>query len=130
MAMNEPLPANSKLPDIASLDLSEVVYDYDRLGDTLIVHLFGRGHPAVVLHSGGHVDLLLDPATEDVIGFQIEGYLSHAVRQDPRYLGLADLAGIEAAEIERIRQAIAPDRRRQAGIALLEQLVVASVRSS
>ncbi|HEX5504096.1 MAG TPA: hypothetical protein VFW96_15830 [Thermomicrobiales bacterium] len=124
--MNDPVYARLKLPESATLDVSAVMYDYDRPSDTITVHLFGRGHPAVILHSGGYVDLLLDPTTEDVVGFQIEGYLAHVVYQDPRFLSLADLAGIDAAEIDRIRQTIAPDRRRRAGVALLEDLLRAS----
>lgn len=124
--MNEPVLSRLQLPESATLDASGVLYDYDRPRDTLTVHLLGRGHPAVILHSGGHVDLLLDPTTEDVVGFQIEGYLAHVVYQDPRFLSLADLAGIDTAEIDRVRQTITPDRRRRAGVALLEDLLRAS----
>ena len=36
-------------------------------------------HPSVVFHTGNVADLLVDPQTEVIIGYQIEGYLARAV---------------------------------------------------
>lgn len=126
MAMNDH-PTALRRPNLDTLDFERVVFDYDRESDTLLLLLFGRGRPAVILPGDKYIDLWLDPGTKEIIGFQIEGYLSHVVYQQPRLLGLAELAGIRAEEIERIRQGITPDKRKRAAIdALIDHGLPAS----
>ncbi len=42
-----------------------------------------------------------------IVGYQIDGYLTHAVYRHPDLLDHADLVGIPLGEIERIRRHIA-----------------------
>ncbi len=116
MAMKEQRPVTPKRPDLDAIDFEKVSFSYDRESDTLILRLFGREPTAVILPGNEHVDLWLDPETHEIIGFQIEGYLSHVVREHPRFLDLAELAGIGPDEIARIRQSIALDKWKRAAV--------------
>ncbi len=125
--MNDSSPIVPKRPDLDALNFENVSFSYDRESDTLLLLLFGRGRPAVILPGDEHVDLWLDPRSGEIIGFQIEGYLSQVVHDHPHLLGLAELAGIDADEIERIRRSITPDKRKRAAIdALIDHGLPAS----
>ncbi|HSH76920.1 MAG TPA: hypothetical protein VLA19_00120 [Herpetosiphonaceae bacterium] len=119
MAMNEQRDVTPKRPDLDTLDFEKVSFSYDRESDTLILRLFGRERTAVILPGNEHLDLWLDPETWEIIGFQIEGYLAHVVHEHPRFLELAELAGISADEVERIRRSVTPDKRKRAAVASL-----------
>ncbi len=110
MAMNDFLPVRPKQPDLAAIDPQNVIAEYDRESDTLIVQFFGRGRPAVILHTGGVTDYWLDPETHEIIGLQIEGYLTQAVYQLPLLLDLAEFVGISGDEVAQIRQRISRER--------------------
>ncbi len=110
MALNHSLPARPRQPDLAAIDPQDVIAEYDRESDTLIVQFFGRGRPAVILHTGGVTDYWLDPETHEIIGLQVEGYLTQAVYQLPLLLDLADFVGIGSDEVAPIRQRISRER--------------------
>ena len=110
MAVNDALPVRPKQPDLAAIDPRNVIAEYDRESDMLVVQLFGRGRPAVILHTGGVSDYWLDPETHEIIGLQVEGYLTHAVYQLPLLLDMAEFVGIPAEEIAAIRQRISRER--------------------
>ncbi len=110
MAVNDSQPVRPKQPDLAAIDPRNVVAEYDRESDTLVVQLFGRGRPAVILHTGGVSDYWLDPETHEIIGLQVEGYLVHAVYQLPLLLDMAEFVGIPAEEVAAIRQRISRER--------------------
>ena len=110
MAMNDSVPVRPKQPDLAAIDPQNVIAEYDRESDTLIVQFFGRGWPAVLLHTGGVTDYWLDPETHEIIGLQVEGYLTHAVYQLPLLLDMAEFVGISSDEVTPIRQRISRER--------------------
>jgi hypothetical protein len=110
MALNHSLPVRPRQPDLAAIDPQNVIAEYDRESDTLIVQFFGRGRPAVILHTGGVTDYWLDPETHEIIGLQIEGYLTQAVYQLPLLLDLAEFVGIGSDEVAQIRQRISRER--------------------
>ena len=110
MAMSDPLPVTPKRPDFATVDPRNVVAEYDRESDTLIVQLFGKGRPAVILHTGKLIDYWLDPETYDIIGLQVEGYLTHAVEQLPLLLDLAEFASISSEEVAAVRRRLSRER--------------------
>ncbi len=123
MESRRPLPVTPRRADPATIDPRRVVIDYDRESDTFSVHLFGEGHAAKVLHTGGAVDLRLDPTTHQIVGYQIEGFLADAVYRHPQLLELAELGGIPAEEIAAVRGRIGPERRRLDAAAALEALI-------
>lgn len=102
------------LQQLRRIDPRQVVVSYDRASDTLMIHLFGRGRPAVSVPSPANVDRDLvffrgDPETEELVGFQIEDFLRLYVPVTPRALDWlhpqrgAELRGLTAADVDRIR---------------------------
>ncbi len=110
MAMNESLSVRPRQPDLATIDPRNLGAEYDRESDRLIVQFFGRGRPAVMLHTGGVADYWLDPETHEIIGLQVEGYLTQAVYQLPLLLDLAEFVGLAGDEVTPIRQRISRER--------------------
>lgn len=109
-------------PLAADIDWQRVEYDYDRQSDTVYLHLFGFGQPSIVTHTLGDIDLLVDPSSALVVGFQIENFLTRVVARNPRYLSLARNAGIDPDELDRIERSIDPaDRKRADFQALADQ---------
>lgn len=112
---------NPRWPEPDSLVFEDVVVLYDRLSDTLIVHFFGYGRPAVSVPMENQPEdyafLLVDARTDEVVGIQIEEFLSEVVLQEPRFLQLAELAGIGHAELDAIRRDIRPADQKRAAVA-------------
>lgn len=100
---------------IEAIDFSVVVVSYDRDSDTLFVHLFGRGRPSISMVAGDDSYVLVDPDTEEIVGFQIEHVLTSVEQRDHALLALldvADLRGIGKDDIEEIRrEMLGSDRR-------------------
>lgn len=113
MAVNEPKPGLPQRLDLHDIDPHKVLIRYDRKSDTLVVHLFGRERAAKVLHTGNEVDLRIDPTTREVVGFQVEGYLRHAIYRAPGLLWLAEFAGIEAQQVDALRGQVAREWRKR-----------------
>ena len=105
------------LPTLEELDPSRLVISYNDAADTLYVHFFTRGEPAVSVDVNEFLYLRVDEITHRVVGLQIEGFLGYVVRKHPDWLPLAELAGIPAETIEKARDAI-PVERRRAAVAL------------
>lgn len=90
------------------LDPARLVASYDRASDTLMIHFFGRGRPAVSVPSPkplarDFVFLRFDPVTGELVGIQIEDFLRLYLRDHPEAAVLldgADLAGISQDEVD------------------------------
>lgn len=106
MAALEPIPVEPKRPDPATIDWDRTVAEYDRDTDTFAFYFFGPRRPSVVFHTGAFADLLVDPRDEVIVGYQIEGFLSRAVYEQPWLLLYTELAGIPHEEAEEIRDRI------------------------
>lgn len=110
-------------PSPGEIDGSRLLFGYNDVADTVYVHFFDRSRPAVSVDVDEFVYLLVDPIEHQVVGLQIEGFLAYAVREHPEWLSLAELAGIPAEEIEKARDAIDIERRREAVVMpILKQL--------
>lgn len=107
-----PHPVEPKRADPETIDWARTVFEYDLDTDTLALHLFGPPRPAKVLHTRGLADLLIDPTTQLIVGYQIEGYLTHAVHRDPSLLTYAEYAGIAPAVVAAVRQRIEREGKR------------------
>ncbi len=66
--------------------------------------------------SNEYLYLRVDDETRQVVGVQIEGYLTHAVRQDPRWLVWGELAGISTEVMNEAKERIGMDRRRESAL--------------
>lgn len=99
------------------LDPRNIRLDYNEFSDTLYVYLLPGDHPLVsVPRDDGFSSLMVDPATDEVHGFQFDDYLSHAVFQVPQIVELAEISGIDPQTIESARQRIGDERRKDAAI--------------
>ncbi len=103
-------------PDVQELDPTMFEFRYDRQSDTFLLHFYGRAQPAISSELDDFTFLHIDPVSHRVVGIQIEGFLAVVVRRQPAMLELAELAGIDDAEIQRIRTEIDPELRRVAAV--------------
>ncbi len=109
MAKIEPHPVQPKRVDRGQW--RDVGFDYDDVSDTFTLYLFGLRHPSKVLHTPGFFDLLIDPATETIVGYQIEGFLTHVVYDQPWLLAYAEVASIPQERVAVARNRIMHNHR-------------------
>jgi hypothetical protein len=81
-------------PDVDEIDSRSVTFHYDALSDTLSVHFFGEARPAFSLDVSDVENLRVELDTNRIVGLEVEAFLSHAIRAEPRYLVWAIQAGI------------------------------------
>jgi hypothetical protein len=89
------------------IDPAKIVVSYDRRSDTLLIHLFGRGHDTVSVPVAKYLYVMVTPDTETIVGFQIEGFLAQAVKVTPEAISLldyAELRGITPAEVRALQR--------------------------
>jgi hypothetical protein len=103
-----------------AIDPANVAVSYDRRSDTLLIHLFGRGHDTISVPVAGYLYALVTPDSEAVVGFHIEGFLSQAVKDIPEaidLLGYAEVRGITPAEVDALqRETLGNGHRRRSGL--------------
>jgi hypothetical protein len=128
MALIEPRKFSPKAPPVERLESADLICTYDSVSDTFLFHLYGPGRPGVSLPTSDFEYLRLDPVTEEVIGFQVEDFLAHAVYADPTYLELAELANIDPEQIAAIRRTIETRQRSMAPDLLKRELAGAMAR--
>ncbi len=111
MATIEPHPVQPKRVDQAQW--RDVGFDFDDVSDTFTLSMFGLRHPSKVLHTVDFFDLLIDPATETIVGYQIEGFLTYVVYDQPWLLAYAEPAGIPQERVAAARDRIMRDHRQR-----------------
>lgn len=87
------------------IDPAKIVVSYDRRGDTLLIHLFGRGLETISVPVAKHLYALVTPDTEMTVGFHVEGFLAQAVNDVPEFITLldyAELRGITPADVRQL----------------------------
>jgi hypothetical protein len=78
----------------------DIAFSYDRDSDTMMVHFFGTPRPAVSISIDDPEDALyvrLDRAADEVVGLQIEGFITRFIFRHPDWadtLSIARLRGI------------------------------------
>mgnify|MGYP000492281956 CR=1 FL=1 len=86
----------------------------------------GRPQPAVIVAVTDCVNLRVNVELHQVVGLQIDDYLSYAIQQIPVLIGLAELAGIESSTVEAARQTIPVERKRESALrAILNDIKLA-----
>jgi hypothetical protein len=116
MAMTQPRSLHPKLPDLAHLDGSRFALEFDRPSDTLYWDFYGEPRSAIAVPVTDHVLYSVDPETEAVVGFQIEGFLARFVYEAPAFLDLADRLGLTPIEVADIRERLSPNDRQGAAL--------------
>jgi hypothetical protein len=113
----EPIDPNEKPPiqefDIRlpteDVDADKVVMTYDRLSDTLLLLFYGRDRLWVATGGASYLYALVDPTTEELVGWQIEDFLARAVKAEPRWveaLDYAELLGMTIADVREVRHQV------------------------
>ena len=103
--------------DPRQVDPSKVVVSYDRRSDTLLIHFFGRERDAVSVQGDRYLYLLVDPDTEEIVGFHFEGFVARAIKDVPELIDVldhAELRGITPAEVRALRSGALGRRQRLA----------------
>jgi len=100
-------------PNLDEIDVDLIQMSYDEDTDTLLMYLSGEPQPAVSVNVDANHFLLVDPETQVVVGFQIEGFMRTVVVSDPFLVEVAELAGVPAGIIEQARARITPQIRKQ-----------------
>ncbi len=91
---------------LEEIDPETVVVSFDRRSDTLLIHLFGR-RGSVSVPVANYLYVMVDPDTEETIGFHVEGFLGQAIKDVPEAIELldyAELRGITPAEVRELRR--------------------------
>lgn len=104
------------LPQSGEFDHTQVVVQYNDEADTLYVYFFGLCQPAISVDLNEYLYARVNDQTHHIVGIQIEGYLSVAVRKDSRWLEWAELAGISADVIDAVRHEITLESKRQSAL--------------
>ena len=135
MAVTDGYSPRPDFDRLREVDPDRVVVSYDRASDTLMVHFYGRGRPAVSVPSPqpvarDFVFLRFDPETDELVGVQIEDFLDLYVPQHPEsldWLGRRpELRGITREEIARLRDRLGGGQRSPATVqSLIEELALA-----
>lgn len=89
------------------VDSAQIAIAYDRLSDTLLIHLFGRRRPSVSVPADRYLYALVDPESEQIIGIHIEGFLAQAVKEHPDEISAldhAELRGITPFEVRALQR--------------------------
>lgn len=84
-----------------SVNASSVTVEYDALADTMFVYLTDDeiAPASVLLDANEDIYALVDPRSHDVLGFQLENFVSTALERHPVILPLAIRAGLESKVI-------------------------------
>lgn len=96
--------------------------DYDEVADTLLMYFFGAPEPAVSykVHGDSHLYLRLSLEKYEIIGVQIEAFVTSFLRENPQFMELARTAGISEDTLRRIEEDLdknEADRLRRRSIA-------------
>jgi hypothetical protein len=91
--------------------------------DSVFVYFYGRDRPAVSLVLENHLTALLDPETDQMIGLEIDHFLSEAVLANPVLEPLLELPGMPARRVREIRRQLDPASRSKATIGSLVESI-------
>ncbi len=132
MSQHEAFEYNPKLERLAAVasgefDTEQIRIFYESESDILLIY-FTYVDLAISYEVSEYFYLLLDPETEEVVGFQFDDYLDSVVLEYPRLLNLAPLAGIRDEQIDEARRRIGEDRWRDSVIQQAVQDLASTLR--
>jgi uncharacterized protein YuzE len=99
--------------DTESIKRENVVTRYNELTDTLIIHFFGPERRATLLEMENDVSIRIDMQTHEIVGLQLERFMSVLVPKIRQWLAVAELLGIDDARINEARAKVTPEHAQQ-----------------
>ena len=104
-------------PDIDRLDSKDFTLSYDEHADTMFIYFVsGDIQPiSVLVDPDNDIYALVDAASRDVVGVQLEAYLARIVHEWPEFLPLAIWAGISPDQLEPAIRKIGDQKTRHEG---------------
>ncbi len=125
--MTELLRLRPKPFSPGAIDWRETIFHYDEESDTLMLSFYTPVRPAVTVEFGETVAYRVDPETQEVVGLQVDAFLTQYVYDHPEALLVAEVAEVDPVLIERVRRAIASEKHKQAAAgSILDSLLAAS----
>lgn len=98
-------------PDFDEVGPGELTSEYDRIADTLVVRFSGLDRPTVGVVFGDYELLRVDPVTEEVVGVELEHFVTAAIYVHPEFLDvLQDIAELTPNEVAKIRRRVGNER--------------------
>lgn len=110
---------------IDAADTEGIRFVYDGDSDTLLIHLFGKGLPAVSLRMPGDVMVRYDRVNDRVVGIHVEHFLADVVPNHPRLvdlLGVAELRDMPEDARRSIPRPVTAERRSDSVKRLVREL--------
>lgn len=102
-------------PTIGSLPMEQIRYAYDRPSDTLFVDFYGEARSAasVPLDLGDrdYFFVRVDVESQEVVGLQIESFLTYAIRLHPELLNALRFATLEGIGQDELSKLVPPTGR-------------------
>lgn len=123
MAVTKTRTFDPKLPRLSQLDSDRIAFDYERPSDTLFVYFAGRPPPAISVVVTDELLYLVDPETEQVVGLQIEAFLTRVVDRFPALRDVAEFIGLTPVAGARDRDQLTPSDRKRAAVASILSLI-------
>lgn len=118
--VSEAPPTAPKWPE--HLPEGQTRFTYDRESDTLFVDFYGEPRPAssepVDIGDRDYLYFGVDPLTDEVVGVQVETFLSYAVERHPDFIEaliIADIKGYDDFAARELRQWAKAHTRQQTG---------------
>ena len=130
MATQNFLTFQPRVPELEEVDINNVEFRYTKGTDTAFVHWFGRERHAIILDIDDHISVRIDPATQDIVGLQIEAFMEWFVVEHPEFLPVAEQFGVDPMDIEAARRKIEPQRAKVAALGSLLDQVQDSLQSA
>jgi len=91
------------------IEPENVVVSYDGDLDTLMIYLYGRGRPSMVVEIGDSQFALVDPERHYLLGFQIEDFAAIQVHRQPdlvEFLEHAELRDMTQDDVRALRREV------------------------
>lgn len=117
MASKEIVKITPKPPKAEDFERMNPALRYNRVSDTLMIYLYGAPEAAISVDAGDdYTYLRVHPESHEIVGLQIEHFLSELVHEVPQTLVFAELAGISQDEINTLREQMTPEKRSRAAV--------------
>jgi hypothetical protein len=108
----------------------EVAFDYDRESDILLIHFKPGPQPSTAIQLDDPTDdvyVLLNRATDQVVGLQIDGFLTEVIHRHPDLIDILAVAHLSGITREEAIAAAEQARRQEPQVAavthFLERLI-------